>query len=205
MKINDEIDVKIEKMSNLGTGIAHVEGQVIFVEGACPEDFCTIKINKVNKNYANAKVLKVIEPSKHRVEPFCPMQKVCGACQLQHIEYDYQLKIKQDIVQDAINKIGGINVEVKPTERSSQEKGYRCKIQYPIAQTKVSRRLLAGYYKPQSHEVVNIKFCPIQPKICDEIIDFIRENASKYGIVGYDEKKNKARYCARCDKQNRRD
>ena len=57
MQINDEFEVKIEKLSNLGTGIARVEGIVIFVENACPEDVLKIKITKVNKNYATAKIL----------------------------------------------------------------------------------------------------------------------------------------------------
>ena len=54
----------------------------------------------------------------------------------------------------------------------------------------MSKRLLAGYYKPKSHELVNIKHCPIQPEICDRIVDFIRENASRYGVNGYDEKRH---------------
>ena len=63
MKINDELIVKIEKLSNLGTGIARVDGQVVFIENACPEDEVKIKITKVNKNFANAKLLL-----HHRIE-----------------------------------------------------------------------------------------------------------------------------------------
>ena len=88
MKINDEFTVKIEKISNLGLGIARIDGQIVFVENACPEDELKIKITKVSKNYANAEIVEIINPSVHRVTPFCPMQKVCGACQLQFIDYD---------------------------------------------------------------------------------------------------------------------
>ena len=77
--IPQELVVEIEKVSNLGFGIAKVDGYVIFVEGACPKDKVKIKLGKKNKNYANAKVVEIIEPSPYRVEPFCPMQKVCGA------------------------------------------------------------------------------------------------------------------------------
>ena len=86
MKINDELTVNIEKLSNLGTGIARVDGQVVFVENACPQDEVKIKITKVNKNFAYAKTIEVVKPSPHRVKPVCPMQKVCGACQLQFID-----------------------------------------------------------------------------------------------------------------------
>lgn len=190
MNINDELTLNIEKLSNLGTGIAKVDGFVIFVEGACPNDKVKVKITKVTKNYANSKVIEVLTPSEYRVEPFCPMQKICGACQLQFINYDYQLELKRQIVQDAMKSIGGFDIEVPLTIASPDSKVYRHKIQYPISQTKVSRRILAGYYKPQSHEIVNIKYCPIQPQICDEIIEYIRVKAFDYGISGYNEKKH---------------
>ena len=85
--IPEILTVKVEKLSNLGFGIAKHEGYVLFVEGACPGDTVKVKVGKKNKTYANAKVVEILEPSKHRVEPFCPMQKVCGSCQLQFIDY----------------------------------------------------------------------------------------------------------------------
>ncbi len=190
MNINDELTVSIEKLSNLGTGIARVDGCVVFVDNACPEDELKIKITKVTKNYANAKILDILKPSPHRVEPFCALQKVCGACQLQFIDYDYQLELKRQIVEDAMRTIGGLDIEIPKPVSSPQIKEYRHKIQYPVSQTKVSKRLLAGYYKPQTHEIVNIKHCPIQPQICDEIIEFIRVKSFDYSISGYNEKKH---------------
>lgn len=190
MKQNDELVVNIEKFSNLGTGIAKVDGQVVFVENACPDDVVKIKITKVNKNYATAKTVEVITPSRHRVEPFCPMQKVCGACQMQFIDYGYQLQLKKQMVEDAMRSIGHLDVVVNNPIESPEVKNYRRKIQYPISQTKNSGRIIAGYFKPQSHEIVNIKYCPIQPEICDKIIDFVRENAPKFSLTGFNEKKH---------------
>lgn len=190
MNISDEHIVKIEKFSNNGYGIAKIDGQVVFVENACPEDEVKIRITKVNKNYASAKITEIKTPSQYRVKPFCPMQKVCGACQMQFIDYDYQLKLKKQIVEDAMRTIGHIETPVNDVIASPQIQNYRQKIQYPVSQTKNSNRIIAGYYKPQSHEIVNIKYCPIQPETCDKIIEFIRENAPKYGISGFNEKKH---------------
>lgn len=190
MKINDEVELSIGKLSNLGCGIAKLNGLVIFVENACPGDMIKAKITKLNKNWANAKIIEIIEKSPHRVEPVCAMQNVCGGCQLQFIDYDYQLELKKEIVKDAIKTIGGIDVEVNNVIPSPEIFNYRHKVQYPISQTKVSKRLLAGYYKPKSHEIINIKHCPIQPEICDKIIEFIRNSAFDYGISGFDEKKH---------------
>ena len=180
--------VKIEKLSNLGLGIAKIDGYVIFVPNTCPNDLVKIRIGKKNKNYANAEVVEIIEPSPDRIEPFCKMQKVCGACQLQFIDYDAQLKYKKEIVKDTMKSIFGEDVEIKDVIPSPDVKEYRHKIQYPIGQTKDSKRILAGYYKSGSHELINIKHCPIQPEYCDNIIDFIRINAQKLNISGYDEK-----------------
>ena len=187
----DEITVKIEKLSNLGYGIAKIDGYVIFVPDVCPEDVVKIRIVKKNKNFANAKVIELIEPSSYRVTPKCPMQKVCGACQMQFIDYEYQMKIKKEIVQDAMKSILGEEITISDVIPSPQIYNYRHKIQYPIGQTQNSKRILAGYYKPSSHELVNIKFCPIQPQYCDEIIDFIRKEAQTLNISGYSEKANK--------------
>lgn len=190
MKVLDEIVVEVEKLSNLGFGIAKHEGLVIFIENACPGDKLKIKITKLNKNYANGQIVEIIEKSSHRIEPFCAMHNVCGGCQLQFIDYNYQLELKKEIIEDAIKTIGGIEIDIKNPIASPENLQYRHKVQYPIAQTKVSKRILAGYYKPKSHEIVNIKHCPIQPEICDNIIEFIRTSAFDYGISGYDEKKH---------------
>ena len=188
--IPEVLEVKIEKLSNLGFGIAKVDGYVIFVEGACPDDVVKIRVGKKNKTYANAKVLEVVKPSAYRVIPFCPMQKVCGACQLQFIDYKYQLKLKKEIVIDAMHSICGSEIEIKDVIPSPKDREYRHKIQYPVSETQNSKRILAGYYKSASHELVNIKYCPIQPAYCDNIIEFIRTAAQEEGLSGYNEKKH---------------
>ena len=188
--IPEILEVKIEKLSNLGFGIAKVDGYVIFVEGACPDDVVKIRVGKKNNTYANAKLLEVVKPSAYRVTPFCPMQKVCGACQLQFIDYKYQLKLKKEIVIDAMHSICGSEIEIKDVIPSPKDREYRHKIQYPVSETQNSKRILAGYYKPASHELVNIKYCPIQPAYCDNIIEFIRTAAQEEGLSGYNEKKH---------------
>ena len=190
--IPEILTVDVEKLSNLGYGIAKLDGYVIFIEGACPGDVVKIKLGKKNKNFANAKILEIIKPSIDRVTPVCPMQKICGACQLQFIDYGAQLKYKKQIVEDALYSICGNKfadqIKVNDVIPSSKITEYRHKIQYPISETRESKRILAGYYKQSSHELVNIKYCPIQPKCCDDIIEFIRHTAQECGISGYKEK-----------------
>ena len=189
--IPETLTVKVEKLSNLGLGIAKYDGYVIFIPETCPDDTVKIKMTKKNKTYGFAEVLEIVEPSADRTKPFCKMQKVCGACQLQFIDYNAQLKYKKEIVEDTMHSIFGKPVEIRDVIPSPIKTEFRHKIQYPIGQNKDSKRILAGYYKNGTHELVNIKYCPIQPHFCDEIIDFIRTNAQELNISGYDEKTGK--------------
>ncbi len=194
LKRNDSITLKIEKLVYEGAGLGRVDTEhgsfPVFVEDVCPEDVVKAKIKVLNKNFAKAEIEEIIEPSKHRVKPFCPLHNVCGGCGWQHVDYEAQLREKRNIVEETVKKITGRDIEVRPVIASPETREFRCKVQYPVSQTKVSKRILAGYYKKGTHELVNIKFCPIQPKIMDKIIDFIREKAQELEISGYNEKKH---------------
>ena len=97
IKINDEIELTVEKMVYEGSALGKYDSMPVFVEGGCPEDLLKVKITKVNKNYAAAKILEILSPSKHRVKPFCPIHNVCGGCGWQHIDYNFQLIQKRNI------------------------------------------------------------------------------------------------------------
>ncbi len=191
MNIGEEYTVKIIKMINEGYGLAKADNFPIFIEGVCPEDEIKIKINKVNKTYAKAEILEIIRPSKYRTKPVCPLYNACGSCNWQHIDYDEQLRQKQNIVYETLKNITGKEYNVCQTIPSPKILEYRCKIQMPAAQTKVSKRILVGYYKQNSHELINIKYCPMQPSIINEINEYIRGKAAEYNISGYNEKTHK--------------
>ena len=153
-KGGDELVVVPEKLTYEGAAIAKVDGYTIFVDGACPEDKLKIKLQKANKNYATAQILEILEPSQYRVKPFCPLHNACGGCGWQFIDYEYQLKQKQNIVKETIKKITGEDIEVRNVLPSPKIREFRSKVQYPVSQTKVSKRLIAGYYKKNSHELM---------------------------------------------------
>ena len=185
-----EYIVKIEKMINEGAGLARINNIPVFVDAACPEDILKIKITKRNKSYLIGEIIEIIKSSPHRIKPVCALHNVCGSCNWQQISYDEQLKQKQNIVKETLERFAGFTGEIHPIIKSPQILEYRCKVQMPVAQTKVSKRLLSGYYKKNSHELINIKFCPMQPKIINDISEFIKNEAQTLNITGYDEKKH---------------
>jgi len=172
MSIEDIFELKIEKLVYQGLGLARLGSEkfCVFVEGALPDEVVRAKIISINKHYAKAKLVEIIEPSKHRIKPFCPVYNACGSCQVQIADYDYLVELKTQILQDIFE-----DINIKPTLKSPKILEYRSKVQYPCAQTKNSKRKLLGYYKKDSHELTNIKFCPMQPDIINKIAQFIRE------------------------------
>ena len=180
-------NIIVEKMVNTGLGLAKDGGIPVFIEDVVTGDVVDAKIIYRHKSYEKGIAEKIKLPSKYRVKPFCALANVCGGCQWQHISYDYQLESKREIVKDCLQKIAGIDIKVLPVMPAFSTKGYRCKVQYPLGQTKVSKRILAGYYKKGTHEIVNIKHCPIQPAIIDDVVQFFRDKAQELGLIVYDE------------------
>lgn len=185
--VNDIVELKIEKMVYEGCGLTRKDGFVIFAEGVCDGDLIEAKITKIKKNFANAELIKIIQPSIYRVEPFCPIFNACGGCQWQYIDYNHQLEVKQNIVREILSKTLQREINVEKTLPSPNKKVFRYKVQMPVSQTKNSKRFLIGYYKKGSHEIINNKFCPIQPALVNEITNDIRNEAQKLCVTAFNE------------------
>ncbi len=191
MNIKDKYIVKIEKMLYGGNSLARLEGFPIFIKSGCPDDTLEVEITKVNKNYAEGRIIKIIENSKCRITPECSLHNACGSCNWQYIKYKEQLNQKRNIVKETIKNITGYDYEIKEVIPSPKQFEYRCKIQLPVSQTKVSKRILAGYYRENSHELINIKYCKMYDELINKIVEFIKINAQELNISGYNEKSHK--------------
>ncbi len=187
INLNDEIILDIEKVVQGGLALARYEQFVVFVEGALPEEKIKAQIVKLNKKHALARILEIIEPSKHRIKPICPLYNACGSCDNQICDYDYSIFLKTQILKETFKDIFDEN-KIKDIIKSPKNLCYRKKIQYPAQQTKNSKRIKLGYYKNNSHELIDIKFCPVQDRIIDEITQYLREN---FPFDCYNSSKNK--------------
>ncbi len=190
MIAGEEYTVNIEKMINGGSGLARVNDFPVFIENACCGDTLRIKIKKINNSYATGEIVRIESPSKSRIKPQCALSGVCGSCDWLHIAYEEQLLQKRNIVFETIKKITGKDYKINSTIASPEIKEYRCKVQYPVSQRKTGR-IVAGYYKKNSHELINIKFCPMHNPLISNILEFIKDNAQKLNIDAYNEKKHK--------------
>ena len=120
---NDVLPLAIESVGLNGEGIAHLEGQVVFVSGGLPGEVCDTLILKVGRSAIWGKAVAVKTPSPDRVAPDCPQYPKCGGCQFRHMSYDAELEAKRRRVEDAIRRVGGLDLAVsvilgtKNTER----------------------------------------------------------------------------------------
>ena len=157
MKINDEIIVNVEKITPQGEGLCRYgeDKFVIFIKNCLPNEKIKIKITSLNKHFARGEIIELIEPSKKRIKPFCPMYNACGSCQMQICDYDYLIELKKEILFDIFKNEKNL---ILPIIKSPKTKEYRHKIQFPARETKNSKRVLLGYFKENTHDITNIKF-----------------------------------------------
>ena len=133
---NDLITLEITDLTEEGQGVGKKDGLVFFVKDSVMGDRVEARILKVKKNYAYAKVEKLLEASPYRITPLCPVAGKCGGCQLQHLSYEKELSWKEDRIAQSLIRIAGLS----PEEVESKKEGilggvlsrYRNKAQYPV-------------------------------------------------------------------------
>lgn len=187
---NKEYIVDIIDNGFEGEGIAKIENFTIFIDGAIKGEKCKILIIKITSSHAFGKLLEILEESPNRCTPDCETYKRCGGCNLRHIDYEETLNIKQEKVQNLINKTLDNNIKVEKTLGMGNPYNYRNKAQYPIGTDKNGEKVL-GVFAKRTHEIIPIKECRIQKEISYQIAKYILEHIKKNNISVYNEKKQK--------------
>lgn len=133
LKKNDCYPAQITGYTSEGLGVAHVDGQAVFVARAIAGEQGTIQILKATANRAYGKWASLELPSPHRREPDCPYFGRCGGCDFWHIDYAEETRLKADRVRDALTRIGGWDPGPLSILAAPTCEGYRNKAQYPVA------------------------------------------------------------------------
>lgn len=190
VKKGDNIELQIAGLGSSGEGVGRYDGFTVFVHGALPEETVQAEIILVKKNYAIGKLIKIITASPDRVEPVCPVYAECGGCQLQHLSYAGQLRMKQQQVKDALTRIGHMDTEVLPVIGCSNPWNYRNKMQFPAA-SGAEGKISIGCYAAATHSVIDTGSCMIQKEANNEVLTTVRKWMQRYSISAYDEKTGK--------------
>ena len=192
MQKNDTAVIEITDIGTDGAGIGKADGYTLFVKDAVIGDIAEVKVMKAKKNYGYARLMKVVEPSKYRVQPRCAFARRCGGCQIQEMSYDRQLAFKEQKVRGNLERIGGFSPEfidgiMDPVAGMEHPFGYRNKAQFPFGTDKEGNPVV-GFYAGRTHDIIANTDCalgvPVNQEILEIILKFMKENS----IPAYNEK-----------------
>ena len=191
MKKGDILELEITSSGMEGEGVARHDGVVVFVPRALVGEKVRVMVKEVRSRFARAGVIKLIEPSPHRVKPVCPVFYKCGSCDMQHIDYGEQLRVKRASVASCLAKTCGREIDVDEVVPSPHIVGYRNKIQAPLGI--VGGKLVAGYFAEGTHRVVPFPDggCAMYDKDMSRLLDVFLTFARERGLTCYDESTRK--------------
>ena len=185
LHINDVIEYTAQGYGNSET-VGVVDGCAVFVAQMIVGEVALVRITYVKGNVAYGEVVKLLQPSPHRVKPVCSHFGKCGGCTLSHMDYDEQLVFKRNKVATNISKIGKLDVEVLPCVASDKMVGYRNKLSLPVSGKRGC--VTIGMYRRNSHSVVDMDDCLLGGDWSARLVEIFRNYCNSSGIVPYNER-----------------
>ena len=92
-------NITIEDVAAEGKAVAHVDGLAVFVPYAVPGDVVDLQVRRKKNKFAEAEIVRIVQPSPERTAPFCQHFGVCGGCKWQCLPYERQIHYKQQQVE----------------------------------------------------------------------------------------------------------
>jgi 23S rRNA (uracil1939-C5)-methyltransferase len=192
IQMNQTFPLTIKRLGINGEGVGYFKKQVVFVPGALPGEEVVVETTKVHPKFAEAKIKKIRIKSPHRVLPLCPVYDQCGGCQLQHLQYDQQLKEKRDIVIQSLERHTKLSIDkldIRETIGMEDPWGYRNKSSFQVGQK--DGKVLAGLYGLDSHQLIDIDQCAVQHSQTNEATIQVKRILEELKIPIYNEKSRK--------------
>jgi len=194
--------LKISDIAYGGSGVAKLDGFTVFVDKTIPQDRIIARIIKKKKNFAQARILKILEPSADRITAPCRYSGICGGCTWQFLKYEKQLQYKKKHVIDCIEHIGLVKAAVNDTTASPLTFGYRNKMEFScsdrrwlteeqMGQKDIDRTFALGLHVPGTfYKVLDTKACLLQPscgnRILEDVRSFMKESSMPvYGLKSH--------------------
>lgn len=190
--------VSIVDIAEGGKGVAKVDDLVVFVDKAIPGDVVDVELTRKKRNFAEARVRQIKEPSVHRVTPFCRHFGVCGGCKWQHMDYTAQLAYKQKGVDDALTRLGKLDTTMmEPILAAPQTQYYRNKLEYTFsnkrwltdlddAHESLEMRALGFHVPSRFDKILDIEHCYLQQDPSNAIRNKLRSFVLENDISFYD-------------------
>jgi len=189
VKKDDVCELVIDDIGAEGNGVGRINGEyVVFVPKTVPGDKVRVKIKKKKKKFAESTLLEILEPSPFRIEPLCEYFGTCNGCKMQHVDYAKQLDIKQNIVKNAFERIGGYEIVTIPPVLSSVDVYfYRNKLEFSFGNERwltvedmqienIDKSFALSYHIPGFYEkILDIRACYLQSELTSRILNLTRD------------------------------
>lgn len=185
MKQGDRLILDIIDYGSNGEGIAKQDGFVVFVPFSVVGEKVKCRITYVKKNFATAVLEEVIVASTERIKPPCNRFSRCGGCDMLHLAYNEQLKLKKKSVQNTFAKNTSGYYVIDDIVPSPEILGYRNKVSLPFGI--VENRVALGFYRENTHKIVSITKCFLQGEWIEPIIEIMLSYANENKLTVYDE------------------
>ncbi len=197
---NAIVELEIEKLAFGGKALAHVNGLVVFVDGAIPGQRVRAQVVRKKRQFAEARMTEVLTQSPDWIEPFCPHFGVCGGCTWQNLSYGEQIRWKRLHVMECLQHLAGVDDSVvAPTVPSPNETYYRNKMEFTFADRRwlmpeeiaakdvvYERSFALGLHARGAFDkVFNVEQCFLESRRAVEILVWVREWSRQSGLGAY--------------------
>lgn len=150
------LTIRVERPAYGGLSIGRHQGRIVMLAGpVLPGELVEAGLDEEKKDYLLASVKRIIEPSPERIEPACRFFGSCGGCHFQHIDYQRQVRLKEEILQDCLRRIAGLETGLREAFIGAEPWHYRRRGQFKAANGKV------GFFQGKSRELIDIDACPL--------------------------------------------
>ncbi|WP_225875859.1 23S rRNA (uracil(1939)-C(5))-methyltransferase RlmD [Cyanobium sp. NS01] len=178
--VGQRVDLRVDGLTHDGQGVGRVDGMACFVPGALPGEMVAAQLVHRARRHWIAELVGVIEPAPERRQSPCILAQRCGGCSLQHLEDGAELAWKGSRVQQALERLGGLQSSVAPAVAAPASLGYRNRAIIPL-ERRDDGLVRAGYYRRGTHRIVNMNHCPVLDPRLDGLIAPLKADLSDAG------------------------
>jgi 23S rRNA (uracil1939-C5)-methyltransferase len=169
----EPVPAEVDSLSHDGRGVAHVDGKVVFIDGALPGEAVLFVYSARRRHHDEGRAVEVLRPAPTRVRPRCPHFGVCGGCSLQHMDPEAQILAKQEVLLENLERIGSVMPERILEPLAGPVWGYRCKARLSVKHVVRKGKVMVGFREKRSTYVADLTRCDVlHPSIGERLSSF---------------------------------
>jgi tRNA/tmRNA/rRNA uracil-C5-methylase (TrmA/RlmC/RlmD family) len=175
MNDSEIVELTISEVVYRGRGLARLDGLVVFVPRVLPGEVVKARITRQHRNFSEAELMEVVNPSPCRKVPHCPLAAKCPGCSYQHADYDEEIRIKQQQLKGFIGHVCKADTSVcRPPVSSQARFGYRNRITLHARSPGNSASPELGYVGQDNRTVLDVEFCPLAAEPINDLLAELR-------------------------------